>query len=60
MQAGAALICHKTLAEFTEHPEIREAVCRGFWDAYREQCGSISAMVRLFGPDVFEEVEPPT
>lgn len=56
--AGAALICHQTLP-YGSHPEVGRTVCRGFWDAYAASTGSIQVMRRLFGDDVFVEVEPP-
>lgn len=58
LNEGAALICHKTLP-YGEHPEMGEAVCRGFWDAYGDRTRSIQTMRTLFGWAIFEEVEPP-
>jgi hypothetical protein len=52
---GAALICHQTL-DYGDHPEFGEAVCRGFYDAYGDQCNSIRVMERIGG---FAEVPPP-
>lgn len=31
--AGALLTCHSTLS-YGEHPEVGQAACRGFYDAY--------------------------
>ena len=55
LDAGCALICHKTLS-YGEHPEIGEAVCRGFYDAYGEECDVIRVINRIGG---FQEVELP-
>lgn len=55
LDAGAALICHKTLS-YGEHPEAGQAVCRGFYDAYGEQVAAIQVVNRLGG---FREIEPP-
>lgn len=56
--AGAALICHKTLP-YGDHPEMGQAVCRGYYDAFADECPAIQLMKRMFGPDVFEEVVVP-
>jgi hypothetical protein len=31
---GAALVCHKTLP-YGDHPEVGQAICRGYFDAYK-------------------------
>lgn len=30
---GAALVCHKTLP-YGDHPEVGQAICRGYFDSY--------------------------
>lgn len=40
LDAGAALICHQTLS-YGSHPEVGEAVRRGFYDAYGDDVNSI-------------------
>lgn len=47
----AALICHQTLS-YGDHPEIGEAVCRGYYDAYDaygDDVNAIRVMHRLGG-----------
>lgn len=56
-RTSTALICH--LTTFGAAPELGEVVCRGYFDAYGEETASISVILRLFGPDAFEEVPPP-
>jgi hypothetical protein len=48
LNAGAALICHQTLS-YGAHPEVGEAVCRGFYDAYGDDVNAIRVMHRLGG-----------
>lgn len=55
VDAGTALICHKTLP-YGEHPEFGEAVCRGFYDAVGERTNVIRVINRIGG---FREVPPP-
>lgn len=50
-EQGTALMCHKTTYGQAE----REAVCRGFYDAYGESINIIRVINRLGG---FEEVDP--
>lgn len=57
IDAGALLICHSTLPDWD--PEVDKAICRGFWDGYRDEVAVVQVMERLFGPDWYEEVEPP-
>jgi hypothetical protein len=52
---GAALICHHTLS-YGDHPEMGETVCRGFYDAYRDEVAVIQIVERLGG---FVLVDPP-
>lgn len=61
LAVGAALICHKTLP-YGDHPEIGETVCRGWFDAYGEQTGSLQIVARLAARDgvsPFVFVDPP-
>lgn len=46
LENGTALICHQTLA-YGSHPEVGEAVCRGFYDAYGDEVNAIRVMHRL-------------
>lgn len=55
LDAGAALICHQTLS-YGDHPEVGEAVCRGFYDAYGDDVNAIRVMHRLGG---FQEIPAP-
>lgn len=55
LDAGAALICHQTLS-YGDHPEVGEAVCRGFYDAYGDEVNAIRVMHRLGG---FQEIPAP-
>lgn len=57
-QAGGALLtCHQTT--YGQAPDLGEVMCRGYFDAYAEGSAVAQIMARLFGPDWFEEVEPP-
>ncbi|WP_245563583.1 HAD domain-containing protein [Longispora albida] len=47
------IICHATLP-YGEHPEVKPALCRGFYDQY--STNSLRIMGRLWG---FVEVDPP-
>jgi hypothetical protein len=61
LAAGALLVCHDTLS-YGAHPEAGEAMCRGFWDRYRERTNVWRVMERLsaaFGKPWWEEVPPP-
>lgn len=58
LATGALLVCHDTLP-YGEHPEAGEALCRGYWDAYRERTGIWQVMTRLLGDDWWVEVDPP-
>lgn len=55
LDAGTALPCHETLS-YGPYPEFGEAVCRGFFDSYRDQSQALQIAERLIG---FNEVEPP-
>lgn len=52
---GTALICHETLS-FGDHPEVGEALCRGFYDRYGPEINYIRVIERLGG---FAEVSIP-
>lgn len=54
---STALVCH--LTTYGQRPDLGEVLCRGFFDAYGQEVAAVSVMVRLFGPDVFEEVPVP-
>ena len=56
LAVGAALICHQTLS-YGAHPEVGQAVCRGFYDAYGEDVAVIQVVNRLGG---FREIPVPT
>jgi hypothetical protein len=56
LNAGAALICHQTLSSGA-HPEVGEAVCRGFYDAYGDDVNAIRVMHGLGG---FQVIPAPT
>lgn len=58
ISAGALLTCHSTLT-YGQHPEHGEAICRGFWDGYRDKVAVTQVMERMFGPDWYVEVPPP-
>lgn len=49
------ITCHDTLS-YGEHPEFGPAVCRGFYDAYRDINAILQIGDRL---QVWEEVDPP-
>lgn len=55
LEAGGALTCHETLP-YGPYPEFGEAVCRGFYESYRDQSQALQIAERLIG---FTEVEPP-
>lgn len=55
---GTALICHTTT--YGQRPDIGETICSGWWDNYRDRTRTIMVMIALFGPDVFQIVEPST
>lgn len=57
-QHGAMLVCHKTT--YGQHPEIGETMCRGYFDAYAEGSMVPQVMEWLFGPEWYEEVDPPS
>ncbi|WP_327007630.1 hypothetical protein OHA72_10365 [Dactylosporangium sp. NBC_01737] len=50
---GSYVICHDTLP-YGNHPEVKPAVCRGFYDRYRTW--RLQVIAELFG---FVDVEPP-
>lgn len=52
---GTALICHQTL-RYGDHPEVGEAVCRGYYDAYPDT-PVIQVVERALGG--FREIPPP-
>ena len=52
---GTVLICHQTLS-YGAHPELGEAVCRGYYDRYREESQVIQVIERLGG---FALLQPP-
>lgn len=54
-ERGTALICHQTLS-YGDHPEVGEALCRGFYDAYGDTIAVIQVVNRLGG---FTEIPPP-
>jgi hypothetical protein len=56
LDGGAALICHQTLS-YGDHPEVGEAVCRGFYDAYGDDVNEIRVMERIGG---FNVIPAPT
>lgn len=59
LAAGALLVCHETTYGQTEE----EAMCRGFWDRFREQTNVWRVMervARLSGKPWWREVSPPT
>lgn len=56
-KTGAMLTCHKTT--YGQHPEIGETMCRGYFDAHAATSAVPQIMERLFGPDWYEEVDPP-
>lgn len=56
LTVGAALICHQTLS-YGDHPEVGEAVCRGYYDAYGDDVNAIRVMHRLGG---FHVIPAPT
>jgi hypothetical protein len=61
LAAGALLTCHDTLS-YGAHPEVGEAVCRGFWDRYRQQTNTwrvMERLSRLLDRPWWEEVPPP-
>lgn len=61
LDAGAVLICHQTLS-YGDHPEVGEAMCRGFFDAYGPQANIVRVMERLSaitGQPWYEEVPTP-
>lgn len=60
LEAGTFLICHDTLS-YGRFPEVGEAMCRGFWDAYRPQVYLGQVMDRLSGGEQWwVEVPPPS
>lgn len=59
LDAGAFLICHDTLP-YGDHPEVGEAMCRGFFDRYYPQVNLGRIMERLSGgAQWWREVPPP-
>lgn len=52
---GSLLICHKTTYGQAE----REAICRGYFDAYGKDSTVVQVMERLYGPDWYEESDEP-
>lgn len=58
LSKGALLICHDTLPENVYH--VPKAMCRGYWDRYGDQTSVKQIMDRMFGPNWYEEVEPPS
>ena len=55
LRGGGYITCHKTLS-YGDHPEIGEAVCRGFYDAHGPASNLLRIYERLGG---FEEVAAP-
>lgn len=53
--ADAALICHMTL-RYGAHPEVGEAVCRGYYDRYRRDVLAIRFVEAMGG---FTEIPEP-
>ncbi|QYN41168.1 hypothetical protein K1T35_48390 (plasmid) [Pseudonocardia sp. DSM 110487] len=54
--AGALLTCHQTLS-YGSHPEVGQAACRGFYDAYGDEvAGSRFAHAVMGG---FDEIPAP-
>jgi hypothetical protein len=51
----AALVCHQTLS-YGSHPEMGEALCRGFVDA---NSGNVPALRLAEAMDIVQPVEPP-
>lgn len=54
--AGALLTCHQTLS-YGAHPEVGQAACRGFLDAYGREVLAGQIAYRLMGG--FDEIDPP-
>ncbi len=54
-KAGSALTCHETL-DYGPYPDFGEAMCRGFYDAYKDENSAIQIAERLIG---IVEVPPP-
>lgn len=52
---GRGIVCHDTLP-YGAFPDTGAALCRGFYDAYRERCDYIVISERIGG---FTEVPPP-
>lgn len=55
LRDGGALTCHQTLS-YGEHPDVGEAVCRGFYDAVGDRSQIVRIVERLGG---YAEVDPP-
>lgn len=55
LDAESALVCHKTLP-YGDHPEMGEALCRGFVDAYG---GQVTALRLAQAMEIVTEVEAP-
>jgi hypothetical protein len=56
VDGGALLTCHQTLS-YGEHPEVGQAACRGFFDAYGHQTAAGRFAVLVMGG--FDEIPPP-
>jgi hypothetical protein len=41
LEAESALVCHKTLP-YGDHPEVGEAICRGFYDGPGRQSPALA------------------
>lgn len=59
LATGSLLTCHDTLP-YGEHPDVGEALCRGFWDAHGHRSHVKAQMDALFPEGWTEEVDPPS
>lgn len=55
-ETGAVLTCHQTLS-YGEHPEVGQAACRGFLDAYGREVTAARVVELMFGG--WDEIPPP-
>jgi hypothetical protein len=55
-RAGALLTCHTTLS-YGSHPEVGQAACRGFYDAYGPELVAARFAHAVFGG--FDEIPDP-
>lgn len=53
---GALLTCHQTLS-YGDHPEVGQAACRGYVDAYGHEAIAALYVYRIMGG--FDEIDPP-